>query len=161
MILVKSGVENSNVNPFKSVDKLVSHLYVRGAAMAGAIHFLNKLEDVLRFFDSGPKKTELQKVTRQVSKVIAESGLLEQDMLSWLNKLNTNFDYKKVELSELSEIELFQNELYWHLKRLSDSLQAFHDTEMNKRHPSSQTVTMVLKYLSEKNLPRAASTLAN
>lgn len=158
-VLVKTGIEKSFVNPFKTVDKLVSHLYVRGAAMNGAIHLMSKLDDALIFFENGPKKKELQKVNQQVVKIISQSGILDKQMLEWLNSMDSSFDYRKVDLAELSEMELMQNELYWHLKRVSDACQAFYDLEMNKRNPSAQVIGSVLKCLSEKNLPRAAANM--
>ena len=158
-ILVNTGIDKSMVNPFKRVDKLVSHLYVRAAAMNGVIHLMEKLDDALKHFDDGPKRKELQKTNEQVGKLIRQSGVLDEHMLEWLNSMDNNYDYRKVDIAELSEMELLQNELYWHLKRVSDACQAFHDTEMNKRSPSAQVITTILRCISEKNLPRAAQHL--
>jgi len=158
-VLVKTGVERSTVNPFKTIDKLVSHLYVRAAAMNGVIHLMHKLNDALVFFEKGPKRKELQEVNQLVTKLINQSGVLDKEMLEWLNTMDNSYDYRKVNLAELSEMELMQNELYWHLKRVSDACQAFHDLEMNKRNPSCQVITTVLKCLNEKNLPRAAASI--
>ncbi|MDX1813020.1 MAG: HD domain-containing phosphohydrolase, partial [Gammaproteobacteria bacterium] len=156
-ILVKSGIERTMVNPFKTVDKLVSHLYVRGAAMNGVMPLMERLDKTLDHFAKGPKRLELQRVNNQVGKLINESGMLDKKMLDWLNSMDSKYDYRKVDLAELSEMDLLQNELYWQLKRVSNACQAFHDTEMNKAHPLASDVSTVLRCLSEKNLPGAAS----
>lgn len=158
-ILVKTGIQKSVVNPFKTVEKLVSHLYVRGAAMNGAIHLMEKLNDALAFFEQGPKRKALIKTNQQVMKLIHQSGVLDKEMLDWLNQMDKDYDYRQVDIAELSEMELLQNELYYHLKRVSDVLRIFHDEEMNKRNPSAQVVSTVLQCLSEKNLPRAAQSI--
>jgi len=156
-ILSQTGIEKSMVNPFKTVEQLISHLYVRASAMGGALRMLDKLMEVLLFFESGPKRNELIKVTGRVLKIIHQSGVLDEKMIKWLNGLDVKYDPKQTSLEELSELELLQNELYFHLKRVSDLLQSFHDLEMKKGTPSAQIVVTILQVLSQKNLPRAAN----
>jgi hypothetical protein len=154
-VLVKTGIDKSTVNPFKTIEELISHLHMRGLAMSGSLQMLPKLMDILVFFDSGPKRNSLIEVTGKVLKMIHQTGMLDDKMIKWLNKLLSN-KVKVTSLEELSELELLQNELYWQLKRVSDLLQSFHDLEMKKSNRSASTVTTILHCLSEKNLPRAA-----
>jgi len=155
-ILTKSGIKKSTINPFDTLNQLISHLYVRAAAMNGSIYMLEKLPDLLVFFDKGPKKKELGLAVKKIQTIIDQSGILDEAMLSWLNNMEKNFDENKVNLEELSEMELLQNELYWHLKRIYDLLLSFHDFEMNKANRTAPAISTILKCLSDNNLPKTA-----
>lgn len=156
-ILATTGIEKSVVNPFRTVGQLISHLYVRSSAMVGSLKMMEKLLDVLVNFKSGPKRNELLHITGCVLRMIHQTGILDEKMIKWLNKLDSKGEVNSVSLEELSELELLQNELYWHVRRVSDLLQSFHDLEMKVDSPLAQTIVTILRCLNQKNLPKAAA----
>ena len=155
-ILTKGEIKKSAVNPFDKIEDLISHLYVRASAMTGSLRMMEKLMDVLVYFETGPKRNELLMVTGTVLKMIHETGALDDKMIKWLNNLITKKGAEEAGVEELSEIELLQNELYWQVKRVSDLLQSFHDSEMKVSSPHAQTIITILRCLNQKNLPKAA-----
>ena len=155
-ILARTGVEKSVVNPFNTVGQLVSHLYVRASAMSGSLRMMEKLLDVLLKFNAGPRRNEVLNVTGSVLRLIHQTGMLDEKMVKWLSALDSKSEVNDVGLEELSELELLQNELYWHIKRVSDLLQSFHDFEMKVDNPLAQTITTILRCLNQKNLPKEA-----
>ena len=79
------------------------------------------------------KVYSLYKVSTQVIKMSSESGLVGADMHQWLKQMASNPDDEA--LTELNEIELMLNELYWQLKNACRAC----DESLSKSEASKQT----------------------
>ena len=81
------------------------------------------IDHLIKFIDALKSNfylNRLAKVTIPVEQMIRSSGILDDEMMNWLNRLKEGS--QKGDIGELADVDLMQNELYWQLKKLKKSM---------------------------------------
>lgn len=123
-LLRKSGLERTSINPLGDLPALLGQLKTRGMQMNAALPILSRLSMVLQAATNpGPATTKMRKIAAQTQQLMRSSGLVSDEIIAWLEGLQR--DVQPAENPFLCEMELLQNELGWHLKRLGHALDVF------------------------------------
>ncbi len=126
-ILHISDLKPSGVNPHGDLKTLVSQLLQRGMQLQKASLSLKQVPEISKSIEEGNKKEKMLKIIRPVVSMIVSSGLVNDDILSWLESLQDNT--ADPDLTHLTELELMQNELYWQLHKAHRALSDYLDEE--------------------------------
>ncbi len=120
-ILRKSGLERTSINPFASQAELLAQLVAQGNSMRGALPVVKELSNLHE--RSEPTAKRLGKIALQTYSLLTSSGLVNDEIIKWLESLQR--ETPADEIVFLSEIELLQKELRWHLTHLQRALAAY------------------------------------
>lgn len=122
-LLRRSGLERTSINPLGDLPALLGQLKARATQMNAALPILSRLAMVTQAAKPGPAVIKLRRVAAQTQHLMTTSGLVSGEIISWLEGLQR--DAQLAENPFLCEMELLQNELEWHLKRLGHALDVF------------------------------------
>jgi len=144
-ILARSGLQPSCVNPFGDIDDLVVHLLARGERLQKAVALLQKL-DIAGLGNAENHHRKLLKIVKPVVSMITSSGLVASEVITWLEHLKR--EPSGGVLSDLTEMELMQNELYWQMKKVCRAIDQCLDANENDA-PFMQQLAETSKKISE------------
>lgn len=132
-LLRLSGLERTAINPCSDHHTLLSRLKKRTAQMNAAMPVLARLDMLTQAANPQPTLIKLRRIIIQTNHLIRSSGLVSAEILAWLDSLVQ--DEALQENIFLCEMELLQNELEWHLRRLSHTYDEFllQTTEFTRR----------------------------
>lgn len=122
-LLRKSGLKRTSINPLGEQRILLDHLQARATKLNAALPVLARLDMVTQTANPGPATLKLRRITEQTQHLMKASGLVSDEIIAWLQGLI--HQTTAVENPFLCEMELLQNELEWHLKRLCHALDIF------------------------------------
>jgi hypothetical protein len=130
-VLRSSGLKPAACNPDADIAALAKRLYERGQALREAVKLLAKPEvfELAVEVRKDNRGLSISKVTNHVLIMTAQSGLVAEELFSWLSGLITA--PQPDALRELNEIELMQNELQWQLNNAHKVFRAFLDAGTN------------------------------
>jgi response regulator RpfG family c-di-GMP phosphodiesterase len=126
-ILQKSELPPTGNNPFGDSNALVSHLLIRGKKLKNAVVLLDQVLELSQFMKPGTSINKLVKVTQPVVSMIRTSGLVRDEIIQWLETLQSQPDSSV--LDDLTEMDLMQNELYWQLRKVCKMVNDYLDTK--------------------------------
>jgi len=111
--------------------------------------------DLNNQYEAGRKDKNLSTILailRRMLSTTAESGLLSEDLLSWLNEASETTDIEDDLLDELNEIDLLTSELTWQLRNTMRMLCTYYDklSENNKTTESVKSSIDTIKDNLEK-----------
>jgi len=135
-LLSKSKLQPTQVNTFQTPSALVDHLVACGNQLKNVVTLLEELQDLALLSGAGVEAKRLYKVTQPVVRMISSSGLLREEILSWLQSLQQQPD--EGALGELIESELMQNELYWQIKKVQRMLNEFVEKKLASLNANDQ-----------------------
>ncbi len=117
-----------------NISEQAKNLFVRSQALNHAVSALHQC-NILDMADelSSNKDRSLYKISTHVMSMSNESGLVGEDLHTWLKQLASDPDPQAA--AELNEIELMLNELHWQLKNASRAC----DESLDKSEASAQT----------------------
>lgn len=114
-ILKKSQLTPTRRNPFQDVPSFTKHLLTQGRALQNVVNILENMCVVVKTINTHSARGKpLLTVSEHVLVMINSSGLVGNDLFSWLENLEQKPDDDA--LSDLNDIELMLNELKWQLK---------------------------------------------
>ncbi len=142
-LLLKSKLQPTRVNTFITFSALVEHLSARGNQLKHVAALLEELLDVALLSGLGIEAKRLYKVTHPVVRMISSSGLLREEILTWLQTLLEHPDESA--LGELIESELMHNELYWQIKKVQRMLNDFAEKKAASLNASDQERLLRIK----------------
>lgn len=122
-LLRMSGLERTAINPCSDHATLLSRLKARTVQMHAAMPILARLDMLTQTASPQPTLIKLRRIILQTHNLLLSSGLVSAEILAWLDSLV--IDAALQENIFLCEMELLQNELEWHLRRLSHTYDAF------------------------------------
>lgn len=120
-ILRKSGLERTSINPLGTQANLLAQLVAQGNTMRRSLPVVKELSDL--HARTGSTARKLGKVALQTYTLITSSGLVNDEIINWLESLL--LEPQADEIVFLSEIELLQKELRWHHTHLQRALAAY------------------------------------
>ncbi len=144
-ILARSGLHPSCANPFGDIDDLVGHLLARGKKLRKAVALLQKL-DIAGLGNAENHHGKLLKIVKPVVSMITSSGLVASEVIAWLEHLKR--EPSDGVLSDLTEMELMQNELYWRLKKVCRAIDQCLDANEHDA-PSMRQLAETSRKISE------------
>ncbi len=122
-LLIQSKLPLTRMNTFKTTNELIEHLSVRGQQLKNIVALFDELLDPALFGRADAEAQRLYKVTQPVMHIISSSGLLSEEILSWLQSLQQQPDENV--MGELIECELMQHELYSQINKVQRMLNEF------------------------------------
>lgn len=129
-LLRNSGLETTRLNPRATVSAYAFSLMERAKKLLTQVGYLEQIVDTLRILPLSEHDKALIEGALQVRNMIASSGLTRGELIAWLESMqNTDDDAILVELNEL---DLMLNELRWHVRKLTRSIDAFFDANAGK-----------------------------
>ena len=148
-ILKKSGLEPSLVNSYGSVRAM--SLYLRRRAV-----ILLKIRELLQLFHANlmkhtadqknsPTWVTLHALLKNVLTKTTSSGLEGEDILQWLDGCAQDDDVSA--LRELNELELMENELFWHVGNVQRTAGIYFNRECSKENETSRTLQEVMQQI--------------
>lgn len=126
-ILQKSGLRPSNVNPLGDMKALASHLKARGKRLQQAVELLDKVLELCALEKRANYYCKLTRVAQPVAFMLKSSGLVESEILDWLEVLQIESDNS--DEGHLTEMDIMQNELCWQLKKVCKALNEYIDKD--------------------------------
>jgi HD-GYP domain-containing protein (c-di-GMP phosphodiesterase class II) len=124
-ILRKSGGEATTVNPYGNYENLVGSLDGRARCLQRIVGDLDGVVDDLRACANRARGKDLLRALEHVRAMILSSGMLREELLSWLEDLKEGPNPDA--LGELVEMDLMFNELRWQLKNLFNAFTLYYD----------------------------------
>ena len=145
-ILKKSGLK-STIDPGLDIPETVKSLVKRGQALRETVGVMeeNNILDLLESIAS-PKGQALHKITRLVLKMTNQSGLLREELYTWLTGLDNKPDMKA--LQELHDMDLMLNELQWQLNSACRACNAYFD-EIQAPSASDKVLQDIAKKMTQ------------
>ncbi|HWQ95679.1 MAG TPA: HD domain-containing phosphohydrolase [Gammaproteobacteria bacterium] len=122
-ILRKSGLERTSINPLGNQANLLAQLIAQGNTMRRTLPIVKELSDLISVGRTEPTARKLGRVALRTYTLITSSGLVNDEIINWLESLL--LEPQADEIVFLSEIELLQKELRWHLTHLQRALTAY------------------------------------
>jgi len=114
-ILSRSGLPYSCSNPHGGVKKLVDVLSTRSIRLREALLRLQEFDEPIRISTEIGKRT-IETSMLFVKETVRTSGISSEDIVNWLIQLQR--DPSTTSLEELTELEIMQDEICWHLDKL-------------------------------------------
>jgi HD-GYP domain-containing protein (c-di-GMP phosphodiesterase class II) len=126
-ILHRSDLVPSGANLHDDLHTLTSHLLQRGRKLQNASRSLEQVPDITKSIDRSNNTEKMLKIVRPVVSMIVSSGLVNKDILIWLESIEEEME--DPDLLHLTELELMQNELYWQLNKAYRAISDYLDAE--------------------------------
>ncbi len=132
LIILNSELQPFTKNPYEDYDKFVITLLGRIDVLQDAITVLQLISDLTPTPEKTPstKYKVLSNVISPVIGVIKSSGMVRDEVISWLRSLKKQPD--KSVMRDLNELDLMQSELLWQLKKavrvINEYIDDSHDT---------------------------------
>lgn len=123
-ILKKSGLSHS-VDHNTDISQMARTLQARGNALRQAVDLIQE-QNVLGLLEGSTDSLvsqSLYKVINHLLEMTTRSGLVKEELFSWLNNIEKHPDQEA--LGELNQIELMLNELQWQLQNTCKVCSAF------------------------------------
>ncbi len=115
-ILKKSSLKPSGINLHGDMQALLSSLLSRGDKLKDAIVLMKEELVKPKYIIEGDNFIKISMAARNVSIMADASGLVNGEILDWLEKLQNKNE--EADLVDLIEMELMQNELYWQIENI-------------------------------------------
>ena len=130
-ILRVSGLKPTALPLDGDVASFAQTLHGRCQALKDAVEILmqRQILALAQRISEGRGGQAMFKVTDHILMMTAQSGLLSDDLFSWLTGLDIALDDSNETLNELYEIELMINELYWQLNNAVRVFKVFYEQE--------------------------------
>jgi len=120
-----SGIDRTNTHPFNSTLELARHVLQQTRKLNCVRPHMHTLSELQSTGNRSENGDELITQTTQTLNIIHQSGLTDDKVIRWLEEIIDNNADKHI--GALTEIDLQQSELFWHIKKirkLSDAFQA-------------------------------------
>ena len=152
-ILGKSNLPRTNTSREKTDTDLVAQLHDDALAIQRAVNMLINLPPELIDPNNhkGKHGKTLAKVITQVLGIIIKSGLVNEEIITWLDAKKSSPE--DVDMAELCEMELMQAELLWQLNKVQRTLNAFFAEEVQNAHPAWQALKRYADHLWPTHAP--------
>jgi len=133
-IIKRTGLKMSVPNS-ADIKSMASKTLLRSQALSHAIEYMQScnVTDLSSALPNNKGKA-LFKISQQVIKMTAQSGLVKSELHTWLGDLTRDPDINAV--AELNEIDLMLNELHWQLNNAYRSC----DSSLQQTNVSSETL---------------------
>lgn len=128
-ILRESGLQRTAINPLGDQAALLAQLINQGNTMRRSLPAVNELRNLMNTEQKEPTARKLGRTASQTYTVMASSGLVNDEIMAWLEGLRQAGPVDEIAL--LCEIELLQKELGWHLTHLRRALKIY----LNEANP--------------------------
>lgn len=122
-VLSKAELDHTPINPHGDQHSLLTHLVQRAKHIQHTLPALNRLLMLLQSLKPNAQTRELTKLITLSHTVNISSGIINNEIVSWLETLMQTS--QPTEIPFLCEMELLQNELLWHLNRVRHRLDSF------------------------------------
>ncbi len=149
-ILRVSGLTPTVLPLDGDISSFAQTLFYRCQALKDAIEILmqRQARAIAQRVTEGRGGQALFKVTDHILMMTAQSGLVSDDLFSWLTGLEIALDDSNETLNDLYEIELMQNELQWQLNTACRVFQVFYEQECvegTEEYNNLQSITADLR----------------
>ncbi len=146
-ILGKSNLSRTNTSRDKTYADLVAQLHGNALAIQRAVNMLVNLPPELIDPNNhkGKHGRTLAKIITQVLGIIIKSGIVNEEIITWLDARKNS--QEEVDMEELCEMELMQSELLWQLSKVQRTLNAFFAEEVQDAHPAWQALKRYADHL--------------
>lgn len=154
-ILRVSGLKPTVLPLDGDVASFAHALHDRCKALKDAVEILmqRQILALAQRIEEGRGGDAMFKVTDHILMMTAQSGLLSEDLFSWLTGLEIALDESQETLNELYEIELMINELHWQLNNAIRVFKVFYEQECEKdsdEHNNLKGITDDLRVCMQK-----------
>ena len=139
-ILSKSNLSRTHTSSEKTYASLITQLHDNTLEIQRAVNMLANLPPEL--IDphnlQGKQGKTLAKVIPQVLRIVIKSGIIHNEIMTWLDAKKSSPD--EADMEELCEMNLMQAELFWQLNKVQYTLNAFFAGEAQDAHPAWQAL---------------------
>lgn len=126
-VLSRSGLQPTVLHLSKNESSFLKEIISRAEKLKMVMEELEKLEKILRQCEQIMRGNDLLHALEQACYRVHSSGLLKEELLSWLRTIKGTPDQSVV--GELVEIDLMLNELRWQVANLLRAFNEFYEHE--------------------------------
>ena len=146
-ILGKSSLSRTRTSIAKTYMVLITQLHGNALELQRAVNMLANLPPELIDPNNhqGRHGKMLAKIIIQVLRVIIKSGMVGDEIITWLGVKKSSPE--EVDMEDLCEMELMQSELLWQLGKVRRTLNSFFAEEVQNAHPAWQALKRYADHL--------------